>query len=99
MSNAGVRAAIEQMEVWMGDPGWEPDPGQLTVWNTGYQAALATAEKGEGWTELVARAHAMGKQLEPRLANLVRLRDEVKSELDAQGRGNRALIGYGASAR
>jgi hypothetical protein len=99
MSDARVRAAIEQMEAWIGDPNWEPDPVLLETWNTAYQSAVANAEKGEGWSDLVARAHVLGKELEPRIAHLVRLRDQVKAELDAQGRGNRALIGYGASTR
>ena len=99
MSDPKVRAAIEQMEAWMGDPNWEPDPGQLEAWNKEYQTAVSQAEKGAGWPELVERAHALGRRLEPRLAQMVRLRDELKAELEAQERGNRALLGYGASTR
>lgn len=99
MSDQKVRAAIEQMEAWMGDPNWEPDPGLLETWNKEYQAAVAQAEKGTGWPELAERARALGKRLEPRLAQMVRLRDEIRAELEAQERGNRALIGYGASTR
>ena len=99
MSDRRVRTAIERMEAWIGNPGWEPDPDELTGWNTEYQAALAQAEKGEGWQDLVARAHALGQQLEPKLANMVRIREQLRTELDAQERGSRALIGYGASAR
>ncbi len=99
MSDHEVRAAIDRMEAWVGDAGWDPDPAVLEAWNREYQAALATAEKNPGWIELVARAHELGRRLELRLADLTRLRDEVRAELDVQGRGNRALAGYGASIR
>lgn len=99
MSDHRVRAALEQLEGWMVDPTWEPDPEQLRAWNAEYQAVLAQAEKGAGWPELVARAHLLGQQLEVRLAQLTRVRDAVRAELDAQERGSRALLGYGASTR
>lgn len=99
MSDGRVCAAIERMEAWIGNPEWEPDPDELANWNTEYQAAVAQADKGDGWSELVARAHALGERLEQKLANMVRLREQLRTELDAQERGSRALIGYGASAR
>ena len=99
MSNSAVRAAIEQMEIWLSDAGWEPEPGDLEGWNRKYQEAVAQAEQGPEWSGLVVRAHALGKRLEQRLDQLVKRRNEIKVELDAQERGNRALAGYGASTR
>jgi len=99
MSDGEVRAVIEQMEAWIGDPSWEPDPESLAQWNAGFQAAVAQAEKGAGWPDLVARAHAVSQHLEARMIRLVQLRDEMRAELGAQERGNRALRGYGASTR
>lgn len=99
MSQGEVRAAIEQMEAWVGDASWEPDPEALAQWNDAFQAAVAEARKEDGWLDLVARAHAVGQQVEARLPQLARLRDAVRAELDTQERGNRALRGYGASAR
>jgi len=99
MSDGRVRAAIEQMEAWVGDPSWEPDPGALAHWNEAFQMAIAEAGKGDGWSDLVARAHAAGQQVETRLTQLAQLRDAVKAELGVQERGNRALKGYGASTR
>lgn len=99
MSDGAVRGAIEQMEAWVADPAWEPDPEVLARWNEGFQAALAGAEKGEGWPDLVARAHAVGALVEARVRHLSHLRDEVRAELDSQERGHRALKGYGISAR
>lgn len=99
MSDRAVRAAIERMEAWVGDAGWEPEPEILEAWNAEYRAALATAEKDPGWAELVDRAHALGQKLEARLAGITALRNDIKAELDAQERGNRALAGYGACTR
>lgn len=99
MSNSAVRAAIERMEAWLGDPGWEPEPADLEDWNRKYQEAVAQAEKGAEWSGLVVRAHALGQHLEQRLAVMVQQRNQIKAELDAQERGNRALAGYGASTR
>jgi hypothetical protein len=99
MNNLRVRAAIDQMEAWIGDPAWEPDPQDLEAWNSQYQQALAGAEKGEEWPALVARAQHLGPRLEARLRDLIQRRNEIKAELDAQERGNRALAGYGANTR
>lgn len=99
MSDGQVRAAIEQMEAWIADPAWEPDPEALAQWNAEFQSAMAGAEKAEGWLGLVGRARAAGQQLEVRTMQLAQLRDGVRAELDAMECGNRALKGYGASAR
>jgi len=99
MSDARVLAAIEQMEAWLGDLNWEPDPEGLVRWNSDFQKALAQAEKAPGWLDLVSRAHAAGQLLEARIAVVAAERDRVRAELAAQERGNRALRGYGASTR
>jgi flagellar hook-associated protein FlgK len=99
MSDRLVRVAIEQMEAWIADPAWEPDPDRLAQWNAEFTAAMAGAEKAEGWPQLLARAHALGAQLEDRVIRLAQLRDDVRAELDALECGTRALRGYGASTR
>lgn len=99
MSEGRARAAIEQMEAWLADPGWEPDPEALARWNTEFQGALAQKEKGAGWPDLVARAHAAGLLLEARMAAVVAAQGQVRTELEARVRGNRALKGYGAGRR
>jgi len=99
MNDGGLRASLEQMEVWVADPSWEPDPKLLARWDTDFQVALARAERGPDWQDLMARAHAAGRQLEGRTLKFAQLRDQVKAELDAQERGNRALMGYRASIR
>jgi hypothetical protein len=99
MSNQKVRAAIEQMEAWTADPLWEPDPDELSKWNAVFQEAVAQASKGDGWPDLVARAHAVGRHLETQTARLSQLRNAIGAELDVQERGHRALKSYGASTR
>ncbi len=99
MSQGVLLASIEQMEAWVADPAWEPASEALARWHADFQAALAQAEKGPDWPELLARAHAAGRQLEIRTMKFAKLRDEMKAELNAYERGDRALRGYRASAR
>ncbi len=99
MSDVRVRGAIEQMEAWLADSNWKQEAEALAQWNAEFQAALAQAEKAPGWPELVGRAHAAGLLLEARITGVAEARDGVRAELEAQAQGNRALKGYGASAR
>jgi hypothetical protein len=94
MSTGPLRAAIAQMEAWVADPSWRPDPEVLARWQTDFRAALAQTEKGPGWSDLMARAHAAGRQLEALTEQFVHARNEMKAELDAYERGSRALRGY-----
>jgi len=99
MSDEKVRAAIEQMEAWLSEPGWEPDPEALILWNADFKAAMAQTERGVEWPDLVARAHVAGRLLESRTTLVARERDSVRAELEVQERGNRALQGYRAITR
>jgi hypothetical protein len=96
MSDVRVRAAIKQMEAWLADLTWEPDPEALALWNADFLEALAQAEKAPGWPDLIARAHTAGQLLEARAAVAVEELNRVKDELAAQERGTRALKGYAA---
>ena len=64
MSDPRVRAAVEQMEAWLDDSAWQPDPEVLARWDAEFRAAAAQAEKGDGWCELVERAHEAGRRLQ-----------------------------------
>jgi hypothetical protein len=99
MSDARVLAFIERMESWIGDPDLVIEPELLAEWNRDFSEALATAERGPGWPQLVARAHALGDRVQGRAVVLSQERDLLRVELDAQAQGDRALKGYGASAR
>jgi hypothetical protein len=98
MSDAQVRAAIEQMESWLDDPAWVPDAESLTQWDQAFHGAVAKAEKGEGWPELSARAHEAGRRLDERGDALASELALLRTKLHAQDTGARALKGYGASA-
>lgn len=99
MSDGRVRTALEQMEAWLSDPSWDPDPDVLANWTTEYQTALSQAERASGWADLMDRAKAAGQLLEDRIVVVARERDRIRAELENQERGNRALRGYKASAR
>ena len=99
MSDGEVLAAIEQMEAWGGQGAWVPDPGALEVWHTGFLAAMETAEKGPGWVDLMARAHAVGRLLEAKTGQVEQVYESIKSDMKAQEQGLRALRGYGGTTR
>jgi DNA-binding FadR family transcriptional regulator len=54
MSHERLRASIDQMEAWVADPSWEPDPEALARWDADFQTALAHAAKGPDWPDLMA---------------------------------------------
>jgi hypothetical protein len=99
MSDVRVRAAIETMEAWLADPGWNPEAEALDHWEQEFQAALAQAEKAPGWLELVDRAHAAGRRLEARTQAMIEAQARLRAELESHERGNRALRGYQSSSR
>jgi hypothetical protein len=98
MSDGDLRAAIDQMEGWVSNPDWEPEAEAVTEWNHRLQQAIAHAEKGPDWPALVCRAHAVGQQLAARVERLVQRQAEMRTRLDRQEHGNRALRGYRASS-
>jgi hypothetical protein len=97
MSQRVLLDAIGQMEAWLDDPNWEPEPEALLRWNEGFCAAELQVPVAERQPDLVARAHAVGERVEVRTAQLAKLQDAMRSELEVQERGNRALRGYGSS--
>jgi DNA-binding FadR family transcriptional regulator len=99
MSNGELRASIQQMETWVADPGWEPNPEVLAQWDAEFHRALAQAEKGQDWGDLMAWAHAVGRQLEARTLQFAQVRDQMRAELDVYERGSRALRGYQPGVR
>jgi hypothetical protein len=94
MSDLQLQAVIGQMETWLADPGWDPDPEAMTLWNQQFEAAVATAERGPGWAALVRRAHELGARVEVRTQPMVMKLQELQGELAAQAKGSRALKGY-----
>jgi hypothetical protein len=99
MSDGAVRAAIQTLEAWLADPECPLDEIALEAWNRDFQTALAGAEKGPGWPELVARGHRLAERVESRRQAVAAQRDAVRLELEQQVQGDRALKGYGSSTR
>jgi hypothetical protein len=99
MSDGAVWAALEKMEAWIADSEWSPKAADLEAWNSEFQAAMASAERSDGWEDFLNRAHTAGHALAVRAARLEQKKDAVKAELDAQALGRRALKGYRASTR
>jgi flagellar hook-associated protein FlgK len=97
MSDVKVRATLEQMEAWLAEPSWEPDAEALARWNKAFLSAMAQAGKEPGWSDLITKAHELGRQLELRADRLAQQRDQVMSELEGQARGARALKSYRAN--
>ncbi len=98
MTNSAFCSALEQMEAWLGDPDWAPDPEALAGWNVSFQVALAMVEKDSGWEALQGRAHAAGRELDSRIKQLTHDQQDRRAELLVIERGSRALRGYGANA-
>lgn len=94
MSDQGVRAALEQMEAWVLDPSVDLDPAAIAAWNQRYLAELETAERGPQWQALVQRAHALGRRVDARAVSLSDEQQGLRTELDSQSQGARALKGY-----
>jgi hypothetical protein len=99
MSDAGVQACLVQMESWLQGSGAAPAAEELVAWNRRFGLEVATAERGPAWQHILQRAHALGTAVEGLSTALIAHRDSLKAELAAQAQGNRALKGYGASAR
>ena len=95
MSDAAVRAALSQLEAWLGDRSTPLDDALLEAWNRDFNAALARAERGPGWEETLALARRLGQQVLARQHELEGQRDGIRLELQRQLQGARALKGYG----
>ena len=92
MSDSDVISALDAMERLLQSAPVEPET--LAAWQQRFEAALATAERGDGWPDIVARAHGLSGQLDSAANILSRQRDGLRKELGLQAQGVRALKGY-----
>lgn len=97
MSDSLVLRSLERMEAWLDDPSWEPEAALLDAWQSDFDAAVAGAERSEGWMSLVHRAHEAGRRLESRMQEVAAEAERLRRRLESQDRGVRALKGYGAA--
>ncbi len=96
MSNAEVLRLVVEMEGLLEDPGSLRDPALLEAWNRRFREAVAGAERGEGWSRILDRAHALAPRVDRAVAQLGDEGRVLREDLEGQGRGERALRGYGA---
>jgi hypothetical protein len=99
MSDQGLQEAILQMEAWLRTEPFPVDSESLKVWRDHFEEEVRSAERGMGWPELVQRSHAVAALLQERVQSLEATRDLLRSELDAQALGQRALRAYKPSDR
>lgn len=94
MSDAQVQAHLDQLERWLSDPGWIPDPSAMALWDAGFHAALATAERGSGWEPLVLQGRALNERLKAHASGLALAMEEIRLELQQQASASQALKAY-----
>lgn len=85
-------AALEALELLLREGSVEPEA--MAAWRQGFDAALATAERGAGWADTTARARALAGQLDGAIKILADQRDDLRKGMDLQAQGVRALRGY-----
>lgn len=93
MSNQEVAAALEAMERMLRQSG-QLDSKALVEWRKGFDAALATAERGPGWGEIVARAHALAGLMDAAAVGLTAEKNTLLRRMKLQATGTRALKAY-----
>lgn len=94
MSDQAVAEALDDLERLMGEPLERLDGDRIGQWHERFRAAVAAAERGPGWGDLVGRAHALGQRLDQVLGQALSQREALRQELDAGGQGARALKAY-----
>lgn len=94
MSDRNVAASLDDLERLLASLMDRPDPRAVDAWHAAFKAAVATAEKGPQWPQLVARARELGLRLDQEVRNLTAIRGAIRVELQAKERGRRALMGY-----
>jgi hypothetical protein len=72
----------------------EVDGEAIAAWRQRFDAAVATAERGPGWPEIVTRSRTLATRLDQAADRLSLERDRIRRELELQGQGARALKGY-----
>jgi hypothetical protein len=70
------------------------DAENLEAWNREFLEASASAERGPEWPAILDRAQALSARIQTVLQTLLLKREELKSELESQTAGKRALRAY-----
>lgn len=94
MSDRRLLESIEVMERRLEADPTSLDAEALEAWNLEFLEAAATVERGPEWPSIVGRAQALSARIQTVLESLLIKRDELKSELESQTAGKRALRAY-----
>lgn len=94
MSDQGVAAALDALESLLEGPPECISAEVVERWHAQFREAVASAERGPGWKEQLERAHRLSLSLDRVLGLFLEQRDALRKELDAQGKGIRALKAY-----
>ncbi|WP_306590690.1 hypothetical protein [Geothrix sp. 21YS21S-4] len=93
MSDRALQSLLDELEQLLQAPdALEGDV--IAAWQARFDAAVAGAERGAEWPQLVARAHALGTRLDAAAERLSQQREGIRREMQLQGQGARALKGY-----
>ncbi|MCL1893896.1 MAG: hypothetical protein FWG02_06655 [Holophagaceae bacterium] len=98
MSNTAVDSLIQELENYL-QKIEIPDSDFVAEWNKKFNEAVAVADRGQGWEEIVERAHALSKVIQTRVGTLSYEFEQLRSELNLQATGQRALKGYSSGTR
>ncbi len=94
MSDAEVLRLIEEMEQRLKESAVSMDSAAIAQWHDHFKSAVEHADRGPGWSQIVARAHALAGCVDVAVASLLVERDSMKHEMEAQTAGRRALNAY-----
>lgn len=92
MSDSELTAALDALERLLREGVTEPET--IIAWRERFETALGGAERGPGWPDIVARAHALSEKLELTAQGISAQKDRLRKELELHAQGARALKGY-----
>lgn len=94
MSDQAVAEALDDLERLLDEPLERMDGARIADWHARFRQAVETAERGPGWPDLVARAHALGQRMERCLAQAISQQEALRQALTVGQQGARALQAY-----
>lgn len=94
MSDADILRLIEEMENRLSEQMPEDDPDAIADWHRRFLAAMATAERGGHWPDIVQRSHAVAGRIEGLVSELEVRKESLRKEMETHATGRRALKAY-----
>lgn len=94
MTDQDLLRTLDDLERLLATVVEQPDPEAVQHCHEAFSAALAQAERGARWPEVVARAQALKRVLDQSLALLEASREEARQDLAKGVQAQRALTAY-----